>query len=364
MNRSEAINELVSALAKAQGAFKPILKDADNPAFRSKYADLSTIIEATRPALNANGLVIIQGVQCELDTQATKIETLLAHTSGQWISDELHLPATMRDRFDAQAVGSSQTYGRRYAMQAMLGVAAFDDDGNAAAGVGSKEAAQAVGQTKIKELEQKKKPNGSAPEKPQDTKAVINISYPPEWLGDALISGGATKNLELALQMSLHGSKTTNEGEWRIPGGAFIKFHDICRSEGISVIEGSTSTLTVNTTIVTADSYMKPQDTRSKIESVKVGKGKAEGCMFVLWEKEELSCWNKGLHPYLKAGVPADFEVTDTSKGGKVYHNLQRAISIGDVKFSDDNKPMLDVNREIATPPPIEELKDIDEYIL
>lgn len=148
MTRSENINELVAALALAQKKFSPIFKENDNPAFRSKYADLATVIAATQKALAENGLVVIQLPNTE--GQILRLITMLAHSSGQWIANEFCLPATMRDRFDAQAIGSALTYGRRYALQAILGVAAdVDDDGNGAADIGSKEAAQTVGQRKI-----------------------------------------------------------------------------------------------------------------------------------------------------------------------------------------------------------------------
>ena len=99
---------------------------------------------------------------------------MLAHTSGEWISETLHLPATMRDRFDAQSVGSSQTYGRRYAMQAILGVAAeIDDDATAAVGNGSAKAAAEVADKRIAEMKAR------MAEQKNDPKPVSAISLPP-----------------------------------------------------------------------------------------------------------------------------------------------------------------------------------------
>lgn len=152
---SASIAELVTALAKAQLEFKPILKKDTNPAYHAKYSDLPTLIGATQTALAKNGLVVMQMTKSrfgEDDAKMLTITTVLAHGSGQWISTDLTLPAMMRERFDAQAVGSAMTYGRRYGLQAILGVAADnDDDGNASAGIGSKEAAQEVAKRKIKE---------------------------------------------------------------------------------------------------------------------------------------------------------------------------------------------------------------------
>jgi hypothetical protein len=147
---------LVTALAKAQLDFKPIRKKETNPAFHAKYSDLPTIIAATQEALAKNNLVVMQMTRSEFgadDAKMLTITTILAHGSGQWISTDLTLPAMMRDRFDAQSVGSAITYARRYSLQAMLGVAADDDDdGNRAAGVGSKEEVKAVIGKKLKEM--------------------------------------------------------------------------------------------------------------------------------------------------------------------------------------------------------------------
>jgi ERF superfamily len=167
MNTSPTIGQLAQALASAQLEFAAVVKDSDNPYYSSKYADLSTVIGATQPALAKNGLVIIQSPVVRLEDQKAGVVTTLAHKSGEWMSDELILPATMKGkdgtfRFDAQSVGSAITYARRYTYQSMIGVAAeVDDDGNKASGVetnghanghsqtGTVEAAQAVAAKKI-----------------------------------------------------------------------------------------------------------------------------------------------------------------------------------------------------------------------
>lgn len=157
-SKSDSISKLVEALAKAQLKFDPVLKDNENPAFRSKYADLATVIGATQPHLAAEGLAVIQMPHAEFGTDDAKLLTLttmLAHSSGEFLTSDLTLPAMMRERFDAQSVGSAITYARRYAWSAMTGVAQEDDDGNKAAGVGSKEAAQEVGRQKVREVAKK-----------------------------------------------------------------------------------------------------------------------------------------------------------------------------------------------------------------
>lgn len=135
MEKSEQINELAAALAKAQGAIKGALKDTANPFFKSKYADLSSVWEACRSQLSANGLSVVQ-TPCQGEG-GINVETMLMHCSGQWISSQFTMPVAKQD---AQAVGSAITYARRYALAAMIGIAPEDDDddGNAATGNGDK----------------------------------------------------------------------------------------------------------------------------------------------------------------------------------------------------------------------------------
>jgi len=151
---SPTIGKLVEAISKAALNFDPVLKDSENPAYRSKYADLPTVIDATRKYLAAEGVAVIQMPHAEFgpdDAKMLTLTTMLAHSSGEWMASDLTLPAMMRDRFDAQSVGSAITYARRYGLAAMTNVAQEDDDGNRAAGIGSKEAAQGVAKRKIKE---------------------------------------------------------------------------------------------------------------------------------------------------------------------------------------------------------------------
>lgn len=133
MTRSDTINELGQALATAQAAIVPARKDSENPHFRSKYADLASIWEACRVALSAAGLSVIQSPRLVLQGElwCVELETLLLHTSGQWVSDTLAVPVSVTN---AQAVGSAITYSRRYALAAFVGVAPDDDDGHAATG--------------------------------------------------------------------------------------------------------------------------------------------------------------------------------------------------------------------------------------
>jgi hemoglobin-like flavoprotein len=146
--RSQTIGKLIEALCKAQLEFAQVVKANLNPQFKSKYADLATIIQATMPALAKNGLAIIQTPHVK--GRELTMTTLLVHTSDEWISNDLTMPATMRNELTAQTIGSACTYSRRYALQSILGIAAdVDDDGTAASGGGTTEAAQAVAAQKI-----------------------------------------------------------------------------------------------------------------------------------------------------------------------------------------------------------------------
>lgn len=124
---SAELDELGAALAKAQAAVRGAKKDSANPFFKSSYADLSSVWEACRDALTSNGLSVIQlpGFENGIAT----VETILLHSSGQWVSGKAGAPLGKQD---AQGVGSVITYLRRYALQSVAGVAAEDDDGNAA----------------------------------------------------------------------------------------------------------------------------------------------------------------------------------------------------------------------------------------
>jgi hypothetical protein len=127
MNKSDGIVDLAKALAKAHLKMDGVKKTAENPYFKSKYATLEHVVDAVKPALLENGIVVIQGVQ---DAEGgVAIETMLLHESGQWISSTLRLPASKQD---AQGYGSAITYGRRYGLMAICGIPAEDDDGNAA----------------------------------------------------------------------------------------------------------------------------------------------------------------------------------------------------------------------------------------
>jgi hypothetical protein len=122
MMQSEQINELAAALAKAQGVMGNAVMNRINPHFRSKYADMGSVLDAIRPPLSANGLCIVQPMQ--ITERGLVLRTVLMHSSGQYIAAEYPLPATQ----NAQALGSALTYARRYSLATLVCNASDEDD--------------------------------------------------------------------------------------------------------------------------------------------------------------------------------------------------------------------------------------------
>ena len=128
MNQSESIAKLATALSIVQGKLSHAKKDSANPFFKSKYADLESVWDACRDLLAANGLSVMQ-FPGEYFEGSMSMTTILAHSSGEWISQQMSLPMS---KVDAQGAGSALTYMRRYALAAVVGVVQADDDANAA----------------------------------------------------------------------------------------------------------------------------------------------------------------------------------------------------------------------------------------
>jgi hypothetical protein len=138
ITQSEQISNLAAALLKAQRDIGAALKGASNPFFKSKYADLRTVIEAVKGPLNSNGITFLQAVDSRTLEGADHpvIDTILLHESGQFLSTRT--PVFCAKPNDPQAFGSGITYSKRYALQALLGIPTTDDDGEAAMGRKSK----------------------------------------------------------------------------------------------------------------------------------------------------------------------------------------------------------------------------------
>jgi hypothetical protein len=127
MNKSESIKELSAALAKAQSEMSNPKKNADNPFFKSQYADLAEVINVSKPVLARHGLSIIQ--LPGFDDGLVTVETILAHESGEWVSGVMSM---MPVKHDPQGLGSCVSYIRRYSLAAVAGLAQEDDDANTA----------------------------------------------------------------------------------------------------------------------------------------------------------------------------------------------------------------------------------------
>ncbi len=125
--KSESINELATALAKAQGEMGGAAKTSENPFYKSKYADLAAVWDAIRIPFSKNGLAVVQ-------TSGTVegifyLHTTLMHSSGQWIDSLYPIEPVKKD---PQGLGSAISYARRYSLMAIAGVAPEEDDGNLA----------------------------------------------------------------------------------------------------------------------------------------------------------------------------------------------------------------------------------------
>ena len=130
--------DFAKALVAAQKATNPVYKEATNPAFRSKYADLAAVVDAVVPALNAHGISVMQ--LPDFDGEYLNLTTVLVHESGDTIQHIMRMPVSKRD---PQGIGSATTYARRYSLMAITGAAPEDDDGNAASDAPRKSSAQA-----------------------------------------------------------------------------------------------------------------------------------------------------------------------------------------------------------------------------
>lgn len=127
MQRSESIADIAAALALAQAEIENATKNAANPHFRSRYADLAEVLNTARPVLAKHGIAVVQSTSYA--DKLVHVDTLLTHKSGQWLESHASAPI---GKDDVQGVGSVTTYLRRYSLAAMVGIAQEDDDGESA----------------------------------------------------------------------------------------------------------------------------------------------------------------------------------------------------------------------------------------
>lgn len=128
-----ALGKLGDALAKAQGEFGRVEKNAKNPHLRNRYADLASVMTAVSPALAAHGLGIVGSVDGE--AKGATLTTRLIHAGGGWV--EVTMPVVWEPGKGvniAQSFGGGLTYARRYAVMTLLGLAPEDEDDGCSAG--------------------------------------------------------------------------------------------------------------------------------------------------------------------------------------------------------------------------------------
>ena len=124
MKTSESIIKITASFLKAQKKIESVIKDQTNPYFKSKYADLTGVIEACKSKLNAEGIIILQPID------GMNVETILIDLSGEWFSSST--PIVCKEPNNPQALGSAITYAKRYGLQSMVLLPAEDDDGEGA----------------------------------------------------------------------------------------------------------------------------------------------------------------------------------------------------------------------------------------
>ena len=129
--KSESLKALAPALVKAQKSMGVAVKDSKNPFFKSNYADLSSVIDASLPAFNAEGIAILQ-LNDVGPNGLPVVQTVLLHESGEYIGS--NTPVIVSKVNDPQALGSAISYARRYGLQSTVTLKNADDDGEAAMG--------------------------------------------------------------------------------------------------------------------------------------------------------------------------------------------------------------------------------------
>ena len=133
--KSESIGTIAKDLLKAQTEIGKVAKDGYNPHFKSKFADLTSVIEAVKKPLNENNICFLQLVDIAEDSndRLPFVETVLLHDTGEWISSRTPVYCTKIN--NPQALGTGISYAKRYALQAIIGLPTEDDDGNSASDI-------------------------------------------------------------------------------------------------------------------------------------------------------------------------------------------------------------------------------------
>lgn len=127
IERSETIGKLAEALIRVQSEIKDVLKDRKG--FNYYYADLASVLEAVRPLASKHGIGFIQSPVSSISESTVGVETLLIHSSGEYISGRIYtVTERLKGMSIAQSIGNAITYLRRYALSSFFGIAQTDND--------------------------------------------------------------------------------------------------------------------------------------------------------------------------------------------------------------------------------------------
>lgn len=127
MTTSDSMANIAPALANALTVIHNATKDSKNPHYKSTYASLASVIDATKMTLGQHGLVVVQAPGWS-ENRVT-VTTRIVHSSGEWIEAVAEAPVP---KADPQGVGSAITYLRRYSLAAICGITQEDDDAETA----------------------------------------------------------------------------------------------------------------------------------------------------------------------------------------------------------------------------------------
>jgi hypothetical protein len=132
---SDSIGAIAAALAKAQAELvnpeKSLVATIRSPFPREsdrtfRYAPLSSGLEIVRKSLGGHEIATFQTTAIDNDTGLVRLTTLLAHSSGEWVSSEWPV-CPIADTASPQRMGAALTYARRYALFTLVGIAGEDD---------------------------------------------------------------------------------------------------------------------------------------------------------------------------------------------------------------------------------------------
>lgn len=182
-HRSIDIDQLASALAKAQGSFKVAGAGSINPYFKNKYETLTDVVEASRESLAANGLAVIQRLEPNEDGQLL-LYTMLTHSSGQWISSVVRI---VPSKSDVQSFASYVIYMRRQAYAALVGVVAHAEDDDAELAVHADRAVVAKGVALNTKYNPKEQPYETITKEQLDELEYELAEYPD--IGEQILEG-------------------------------------------------------------------------------------------------------------------------------------------------------------------------------